>query len=146
MELVDGITGNKIWGIQYKRAASNLISLQNELLRDVLNKLQTRLSETEKGKLDKIYTNNADAYQLYLKGRFYWNKRTAADLKKSTEYFNQALALDPNFALAYSGLADSYVLFSGYGAATPEESFPKAKDSARKLWKLMKPLPKLTPP
>jgi len=101
-------------------------------LRVSKNKLQTRLSETEKGRLDKIYTENVEAYQLYLKGRFYWNKRTASDLRKSTEYFNQAIALDPKFALAFSGLAESYVLFSGYGAATPEESFPKAKESAIK--------------
>jgi TolB-like protein/Flp pilus assembly protein TadD len=132
LELVDGITGRQIWSNQYKQAASSLISLQNEILRDVLNKLQTRLSETEKSKLDKIYTENAEAYQLYLKGRFYWNKRTASDLRKSTEYFNQAIALDPKFALAFSGLAESYVLFSGYGAATPEESFSKAKESAIK--------------
>jgi TolB-like protein/Flp pilus assembly protein TadD len=136
LELVDGITGQQIWGNQYKRTASSLISLQNEIMRDVLTKLQTRLSVTEKEKLDKRYTENVEAYQLYLKGRYYWNKRTASDLRKSTEYFKQAITLDPSFALAYSGLADSYVLFSGYGVATPEESFPEAKESAKKALEL----------
>jgi TolB-like protein len=132
LELIDGVTGNKIWSNKYNRTVSNLISLQNEIIRDVSNKLQTKISDTEKANLAKSYTDNAEAYELYLKGRYHWNKRTAADLQKSTEYFNRAIALDPNFALAFSGLAESYVLFSGYGAATPQNSFPKAKESAQR--------------
>lgn len=132
LELIDGKTGNQIWGNQYEQKTSNIISLQNEILRDVSNHLQAKLSRADEANLSKSYTRNVEAYQLYLRGRFYWNKRTASDLQKSTEYYNQAIALDPNFALAYSGLADSYVLFSGYGAATPEESFPKAKEAAKK--------------
>jgi len=132
LELVDGKTENVLWSEQYTRRQSDLVSLQSEIARDVSNKLRTRLSGAQQNQIAKNYTTSAEAYQLYLKGRFYWNKRTASDLRKSTEYFNQAIALDPHFALAYSGLADSYVLFSGYGAATPEESFPKAKEAAMK--------------
>ena len=132
VELIDAQTENVLWGNKYERKSSELVALQSEVARDVSSKLKTKLSGTDEAKVTKNYTENVEANQLYLKGRFYWNKRTASDLQKSTEFFDQAIALDPNFALAYSGLADSYVLFSGYGVSTPENSFPKAKEAAKK--------------
>lgn len=136
LELVDIRTGNQVWGEQYNRKSSDLILLQNEIVQDVSEKLRKRLSGAETRKLIKNYTENAEAYKLYLRGRFHWSKRTAKDLQKSVEYFEQAIAVDPNFALAYSGMADAYVLFSGFGINSPNESFPKAKQAAQKALEL----------
>ncbi len=131
LELVDCRTGNQIWGEQYNYKTNALIRFQSEIVQDVANKLRSRLSNKDEQKINKIYTQNAEAYLDFLRGRFYWNKRTAKDLQKSVEYYEKAVALDPNFALAYAGLADSYVLFSGYAVGTPQESFPKAKQAAQ---------------
>lgn len=132
MELIEVATGNRIWGEQYNRKNSDLLILQNEIALDVSNKLRARLSGVEAQRLAKNYTQNAEAFELYLKGRFHWNKRTAKDLQKSIEYYDCAIALDSKFALAYAGLADTYVLLSGFAVASPHESFPKAKAAARK--------------
>jgi tetratricopeptide (TPR) repeat protein len=77
-------------------------------------------------------TQNTEAYQLYLKGRYFWNKRTGPDLQKAIDYFKQAIDKDPNYALAYVGLGDSYILLSGFGAGRPQDSFPLAKAAAKK--------------
>ncbi len=77
-------------------------------------------------------TENIEAHEFYLKGRYFWNKRTGPDLRKAIDYFQQAIDKDPNFALAYAGLGDSYLLLSGFGAATPLESFPLAEAAAKK--------------
>jgi TolB-like protein/Tfp pilus assembly protein PilF len=132
LDLMDTRTGNQIWGKQYSRKKTDLVSLQNEITRDVSAILRPRLSGADAQILGKNYTENTEAYRLYLKGRFYWNKRTAKDLQKSIEYYEQAVALDPNFALAFAGLADTYLLMSGYAVGSPRESFPKAKAAARK--------------
>ena len=136
LELVDCRTGNQIWGEQYNYKTNALIEFQSEIVQDVSNKLRSRLSNKDEQKINKIYTTNADAYQAFLRGRFHWSKRTAKDLQKSVEYYEQAVALDPGFALAYAGLADSYVLLSGYAVSSPQESFPKAKEAAQKAIKL----------
>ena len=94
------------------------------------------MSDSDKQSITKKITENDEAYRLYLTGRFHWNKRTAKDLQKSIEYFEQAIRLDPDFALAYTGLADSYILLSGYGSSSPQESFPKAKEFAKKALEL----------
>jgi len=132
LELVDTQTENVIWSEQYNRKQADLVALQSEIARDVSSKLKTKLSGADRQKLTKSYTVNPEAYQFYLKGRFYWNKRTGESLKKSIEYFNQAIERDPNFALAYAGLADTYVLFPGYAAGPPQEVYPKAKAAAKR--------------
>jgi serine/threonine-protein kinase len=136
LELVDARTGNQIWGEQYNRKTADLVSLQREIARDVSSKLQLKLSGADEQKLTKNYTVNAEAYQLYLRGRFYWNKRTPADFKKSIEYFQQAIAVDPNYALAYAGLADGYALLSSFGVIPPHEGAPKAREFALKALSL----------
>jgi TolB-like protein/Tfp pilus assembly protein PilF len=136
LELVDARTGDQIWGEQYNRKTADLVSLQSEIARDVSNKLRVKLSGVDEQKLAKNYTANAEAYQLYLKGRFYWNKRTGEALKKSIEHFNQAIEKDPSYALAYAGLGDAYSLLPGYGGASPRESFPKAETAARRAVEL----------
>src|SRR5207244_10241349 len=118
LELVDARTGNQIWGEQYNRKTTDLTSLQSEIARDVSNKLRTKLSGADEQKLTKNYTANPEAYQLYLKGQFYLKKRTVQDLKRAIECFQQATTLEPNYALAFAGLADGYTLISIYGRAS----------------------------
>lgn len=110
---------------------SDLLATQREIAREIVDKLKLKVSGEEKG-LAKHYTESNEAYQSYLKGRFYWNKRNAEAFKKSIEHFNQAIERDPNFALAYAGLADTYVLLPTFGAGSPRESFPKAKAAAKR--------------
>ena len=132
VSLDDASDSHHIWGAQYDRKLSDLLSVQREIARDITGNLRLKLSGTDESRVTKHYTEDPGAYQLYLKGRFYWNKRTGEALKKSIEYFNQAIDKDPNYALAYAGLADAYVLFPPFSAGSPQESFPKAKAAARK--------------
>ena len=127
VELVDASDKTQIWGAQYNRKMSDLLEIQREIAREIVAKLKLKVS-TEGNDPAKHYTDSNEAYQLYLKGRFYWNKRTAEALQKSIEYFNQAIDKDPRFALAYAGLADSYVVPANRLA--PRETMPKAKAAA----------------
>ena len=136
LELIDSKTGNQIWGEQYDYKKSSLIEFRREIVQDVANKLRSHLSNSEKQKVSKIPTESAEAYLAFLRGRFHWSKRTAKDLEKSVANYEQAIRLDPNFALAYAGLADTYVLLSGYGVSSPQESFPRAKEAAQKAIQL----------
>src|SRR5882724_296139 len=133
-ELVDVRYNKLLWGEQYDRKMSDLLATQREIAREIVEKLKLKVSGEEKG-LAKHYTENNEAYQLYLRGRFYWNKRTEAGMQKSLEYFQQAIEKDPSFALAYSGLSDAYDLLGAQDAAggmAPNEAFPKAKAAALK--------------
>lgn len=136
LELVDSKTENVIWTDQYDRKFSDLVSLQNEIARDVSSKLKTKLSGTDEQKLVKTYTTNPEAYRFYLQGRFYWNKREEKDFRKAVEYYNQAVALDPKYALAYAGLADSYALLSTFGFMPPTEGVPRAREFANRALSL----------
>jgi tetratricopeptide (TPR) repeat protein len=136
IELVDVKTETALWSGDYNRSMTNLVALQSEIVRDVSNKLQLKLSGADEQKLTKNYTANTEAYQLYLKGLFYWNKRAPKDLQKSIEYFQQAIALDPNYALAFAGLADAYSLLANFGGAPPPEAKPKAREAALKALSL----------
>jgi serine/threonine protein kinase/tetratricopeptide (TPR) repeat protein len=130
LELVDAKTENVIWSERYNRKQADLVSLQSDIARDVANKLQVKLSGAEEQKLTRNYTKNTEAYQLYLRGRFYWNKRTEEGYQKAIGYFQQAIDKDPNYALAYTGLADSYSFLSNQGFRPPTEVFPLAKAAA----------------
>ena len=130
LELIDAQTENVIWSEQYNRKQADLVSLQSEIARDVSSKLKSKLSGAEVAKVEKNYTTNPEAYQLYLKGKFSWNKRTGQALKQAVEFYNQAIEKDPNYALAYSGLAETYVLFSSYDVAPANDSMPQAKAAA----------------
>ncbi len=130
LELVDAQKDSVIWSEQYNRKQSDLVSLQSEVARDVSSNLKAKLSGSEAAKIEKTYTTNPEAYQLYLKGRYQWNKRTSESLKQAAEFFDQAIAIDPNYALAYSGLAETYVLCPNYSVAAPMECMPKAKAAA----------------
>jgi TolB-like protein/Tfp pilus assembly protein PilF len=132
LELVDVATENVIWSQQYNRKQTDLVTLQSEIARDVSNQLKSKLSGAEVAKVEKSYTANTEAYQLYLKGKFYWNKRTGESLQQAAEFYRQAIDKDPNYALAYSGLAETYVLFSSYDVAPAGDSMPQAKAAAQR--------------
>jgi eukaryotic-like serine/threonine-protein kinase len=132
VELIDATTNKLLWGEQYERKMSDLLATQREIATAIAEKLQLKLSGNEAKGITKRYTESNDAYQLYLKGRFYWNKRTVSGLKQAAEYYKQAIEKDPAFALAYSGLAETYVLFPVYSVASPRESMPQAKAAALK--------------
>jgi eukaryotic-like serine/threonine-protein kinase len=131
LSLINGFTGDQIWGDQYRRRLENLIELQQEIARDVSSKLGAPLSGSEEKKVTKSYTSNAEAYQLYLKGRYHVLKLTLAEIQMGISFFRQAIALDPSYALAYVGLADAY-RSSLAGDMPPTEVLPKAKEAAQK--------------
>ena len=130
LELVDASTENTIWSERYNRKQSDLVTLLTEIARDVSGKLKTKLSGADEAKVTKNYTTNPEAYQLYLKGRFFWNKRTGESLKQAVELYRQATEKDPRYARAYAGLAETYVLFPIYSVASPNDSMPIAKAMA----------------
>jgi len=136
LSLVDVQTENQIWGKQYSRKLSDLVPLQNEIAHDVSQKLKTRLSGADERKLEKTYTENSEAYQLYLKGRYHWYRFPAKDFEKSRDYFQQAIDIDPNFALAYAGLADYYGFASANGILPPNENWLKVQAAAKKAQEL----------
>jgi TolB-like protein/Tfp pilus assembly protein PilF len=129
-ELVDAEDGSHLWGEQYNRKLSDIFTIEEEISREISDTLRLKLSGAEKKQLRKRYTENTQAYQFYLKGRFYWNKRTEDGLKKGIEYFQRAIDSDPIYALAYSGLADSYNILASYSALAPKDAFPTAKVAA----------------
>lgn len=135
VELVDVRNNKLLWGEQYERKMSELLATQREIAATITQKLQLKLSGEETG-LTKKYTNNNDAYQLYLKGRFSWNKRNAESLKQAVEFYKQAIEKDLGFALAYSGLAETYVISQNYAAGTPKETMPQAKAAALRALEL----------
>jgi len=131
-ELVDVSNDAQLWGEQYNRTFSDIFEVQEEISREISEKLRLKLSGEQKKKLTKRHTDSAAAYQTYLKGRYYWNKRSLEGLQRGVEYFQQAIALDPNYALAHAGLADSYALLGAveYGALPPSEAMQKGRAAA----------------
>ena len=128
VELVDVADGSRLWGEQYRRPLTDLIVLQGEMIQEIIRRLHLRLTGEEQGRLNKGWTENTEAYRAYLKGRYFWNRRTLEGVQTSIRYFEQALATDPNFALAYAGLADGYAYLGGaeVNALSPTEAFAKA--------------------
>ena len=125
----------EIWGEQYERKASDIISLQQQIAGDIADKLRSKLTGAEKQQVTKQGTQNPEAYQLYVKGRYYWTKRTSADIKTAISYFNQAIDKDPGYALAYSGLADAYAVLTSY-SGDPNDLIPKSNAAAQKALEL----------
>ena len=135
VELIDVSLNRAIWSQAYNRKQSDLVSLQSEIARDVSSKLKTKLSGADVAKVEKTYTTNPEAYQLYLKGNFYRTKYTEEGYRKAIEYYQQAIAVDPNYALAYHGIAAAYDFANGF-YLPPNESEPKAKAAASKALEL----------
>jgi len=133
-ELIDARTNHNLWGDRYDRKLSDLLAVQEDIAGAIADKLRERLGGEPKKQVAKGGggTNNPDAYQLYLKGRYYWEKRTPEALDKSKDYFNQALAKDPNYGLAYVGLADYFNVVAEYSPVPQSEAAPKAQAVAEK--------------
>src|SRR5262249_9319750 len=132
VDLVDAKTGAQLWGAAYDRKISDVIEVKQAIAREVTEKLKLKLSGEEQRRLVKLDSTNAEASQFYLRGRYFWNKRTPDGIKRAFEQFQQAIDRDPNFALGYVGLADSYTALTFYNFAAPHEAMPKAKESALK--------------
>src|SRR5580704_17546903 len=131
-DLVDVKTGAQLWGSQYNRPLADILAVQDEIASEIFEKLRIRLTGDDKKRATRRYTDNAEAYQLYLRGRYYWNQGTIAGFKKAIEYFQQATTKDPKYALAQAGLADSYLLLGAYWV----EAIPEAKVAALKALEL----------
>ena len=136
-DVMDVENGSQIWGGQYTRPLGDILAVQDEIANEIFDKLRLRLTGEEKKRATKRYTEDAEAYQLYLKGRFYWNQGTIAGYKKSIEYLQQAIEKDPKYALAYSGLADSYLFLGSFWV----EAISEAKVAALKAIELDPMLP-----
>ena len=135
-ELLDVRDNKEVWGEQYNRKLADALSVQQEISREISERLRTKLSGEEQRQLTRRDTSNPDAYAFYLKGRYYWNKRTPDNLRKSIEQFQLAADKDPNYALAYVGLADSYSLLEFYAGTPASETIPKAKAFAERAVQL----------
>ena len=131
-ELVDVRTGAQLWGGQFNRKVDDVFALQDDLSREIVEKLRLRLSSEEKQRLAKRYTENPEAYRLYLQGRYHLNKFTPEGCLRALEFFQQAVDKDPAYALAYTGLADTYTTLSFFNVFPPREVMPKAKVEAEK--------------
>ncbi len=134
-ELTDIRDNTEIWGQHYSGKSTEIISLQEHIAGDIAERLRSKLNASEKKRVTNQGTQSPEAYELYLKGRYYWNRRTLPDLESSISYFNQAVAKDPGYALAYSGLADAYTVLPFYGGS-PNEDYPKSNAAARKALEL----------
>jgi serine/threonine protein kinase len=132
VELVDTHDNSQLWGEQYNRKLVEVLEVQQEIAKEISEKLRLQLSGEEQKKLDKRYTHNPEAYQAYLRGRYHWNKRTKKGFERAVEHFNQAIDKDPVYAQAYTGLADSYNLEAFYDYRTPAEGYPLARSAAMK--------------
>ncbi len=135
-ELIDVSDGSQLWGEQYNRKISDLITVQQEISWKISKKLRLRLTGEEEKRMTKHYTENTEAYQLYLKGRYFWNKRDKESLNNGIKSFEEAIKIDPGYALAYSGMADSYALLADIGAVAPLDAMPRAKAAAERAIEL----------
>jgi TolB-like protein/DNA-binding winged helix-turn-helix (wHTH) protein/tetratricopeptide (TPR) repeat protein len=134
-ELIDVRDNTEIWEHHYSGTSADIVSLQMQIAGDIAGKLRSKLSSSEKQQVTRQGTQNPEAYELYLKGRYAWNNRTHSELETAISYFNQAIAKDPGYALAYSGLADVYSVLPNYGG-NQNEDFPKSNGAARKALEL----------
>src|SRR5258708_775382 len=141
VQLINALTDAHLWADTYDRKLTDIFAVETEIAKTVADVLQAKLTGSEQHVIAARPTATTEAHQLYLKGRFFWNKRTGNDLKKSIDYFQQAIAADPNYALAYAGIADAYVFLPGYTAGAPRDCYPKAMAAAKKALELDDTLP-----
>jgi tetratricopeptide (TPR) repeat protein len=130
-ELIDSRSDTQVWAEQYEGAPTKVFSIQNEIAKTIAERLQAKLSPSEKLEVERAPTTDLAAFDLYLRGRYFWNKRSTQGLERSIEYFNAAIQRDPRFVLAYVGLAESYDLLIFYADRPPDLFFPKVEDAAR---------------
>ncbi|MDQ3282489.1 MAG: tetratricopeptide repeat protein, partial [Acidobacteriota bacterium] len=126
------LDGAQLWGESYNRDVADLVKLQDEMSREIADKLRLKLTGAEKKKLRKRSTESSEAYQLYLKGRYHWNKRTEESLRRGIQFFRESIEHDPSFASAYAGLADSFITLGTNVPLPPHDVMPKAKAAAQR--------------
>src|SRR6201993_1434656 len=132
VQLIKAATNDHLWADTFDRHLTDIFAVESEIAKTIAETLRAKLSGSEQNAIAARPTENTDAYQLYLRGRFFWNKRTGQNLNKAADYFKQAIAADPNYALAYVGLADAFVLMPLYGAGIPQDCYAKAQTAAEK--------------
>jgi eukaryotic-like serine/threonine-protein kinase len=137
VQLTDAATDRNVWGQSYERDLQDVLALQDDVARAIADEIRVELTPQERSRLASARPVNPEAYEAYLRGRYAWNKRTESELRKAILYFQHAIQSDPNYALAYAGLADSYALLGGiYSAEPPRQTFPSAKAAALKALEL----------
>ena len=129
-ELTDVVDGRQLWGERYHRFADDVFAIEEEIATEISDRLRLRLTDNDRGRLERRQTANIGAYHAYLRGRYEWNKRTEAALHKSVSSFRDALEKDPGYALAYTGLADAYNVLGFYSLLPPADAFPRAEAAA----------------
>lgn len=132
VQLIDAMSDRNLWSRSYERDMSDILALQNELARAIAQEIKIALTPAESARLTSARSVNPEAYQLYLKGRHFWKKRTEEDLMKAMKHFGEAIEKDPDYAQAYAGIADAYNMLASHGLRPPHEVYPKAKEAALK--------------
>ncbi|MCI0602800.1 protein kinase [bacterium] len=135
-DLVNVENGVQLWGDQYNRNFSDILMIQSEISKQIAEQLRLKLTTEQKEKMAKRDTENSEAYQFYLKGRYYWNKRTGESIKRSVEYYKQAVEKDPGYAKAYAAIAEAFVLYNVYDLEQTKTSHQKAREYAKKALSL----------
>ena len=135
-ELVDSVTDSQLWGDQYNRKFSDIFAVQEEMAAEIVRSLRLKLSGQEQAGLAKRFTESTRAYQAYLRGRHHWNKRTVEGLRQALVHFQEAIDLDPNYALAYTGLADTFNILGYYNTQRPHDAYPRGKAAAARALSL----------
>ena len=131
VDLVDATTGSQLWGQEYERKLADVVAVKQALVREVTEKLRLKLTGEQQQRLTQRDTTNPEAYQFYLRGRYYWNKRTSDNVRRAIDQFQQAADKDPNYAVAYAGLADCYVILEDYVGTPASETYSTAALSHR---------------
>jgi len=131
-QLINVADGYHLWSDKYDRNIEDIFAIQDEISLAIVDRLKVKLLKEEKAKLVKRFTENQEAYNLYLKGRYFWNRRYEGGLQKGIEFFQQAIEKDPLYALAYVGMADCYILLGHFGWLPPKEAYPRARTAAEK--------------
>src|SRR5439155_7124725 len=136
VELIRAVTDAHLWADTFDRKLTDVFAIETEIAKTIADTLQAKLTGSEKNASSKKPTENPAAHELYLQGRYFWSKRSAANLRKSIDYFNQAIAQDPNYALAYAGVAQAWMVLPAYNGGAPVECKPHAEAAARKALSL----------
>ncbi len=136
VQLVKADTDNHLWADTFDRKLTDVFQIESDIAKTIAEKLQAKLTGSEERAISANPTESLEAHQLYLQGRYLWNRRTGQNLKKALGYFQQAVEKDPGYALAYTGIADSCALIPVYGAGTPKDYYPRAKAAAEKALQL----------
>jgi TolB-like protein/Tfp pilus assembly protein PilF len=136
VQLINALNDSHLWAETYDRKLTDVFQVESDLAQKIASSLEAKLSGSEQRAIALRPTENTEAHQLYLKGRFFWSKRTGADLKTAGEFFERAVSADPTYSVAYAGLAQTYLLIPVFGAGRPRDFFPKATVAARRAIEL----------